>query len=49
MPPTDLPDQALLSVKPDPVADADRALHLQRHAAHHVAERVLERKADDGG
>jgi hypothetical protein len=33
----------------DPVADLDGAIDLQRQPAHHVAERVLEREADDRG
>jgi hypothetical protein len=38
----------LLRLELDPVAELERRLHLQREAAHEVAERVLEGETDDG-
>src|SRR5205814_10313480 len=47
VPPSYFFHYALLSVNFDPITYPERALQLQRHPAHHVAERVLKREAND--
>ena len=47
--PGDLGDAPLELADLDPVADVERLLALEREAGERVAERVLEREADDDG
>ena len=49
MPPAYLLHQAFVSIEFDPIANPNRPFQLERHAAHHVSERVLKRQADDCG
>jgi hypothetical protein len=47
--PADVGDAPLDLVETDPVAGPHRAVHLERHAAHHRPQRVLQREADGRG